>query len=61
VEIGREVVARLRQRVIEELTTTFASYYTRTISLGEALDPDILRAYERKATGEKYLIDPARG
>lgn len=58
---GREIAARLRQRVFDELTTTFASHYTRTISLSEALDPDILRAYERKATGEKYLIDPMRG
>jgi len=58
---GVEVANRLRQRVVDELTTTFASGYTRTISLAEALDPDILRAYERKATGEKYLIDPSRG
>jgi NADPH2:quinone reductase len=58
---GPEVVARLRKRVSDELTTTFASHYTRTIGLAEALDPDVLRAYERKATGEKYLIDPTRG
>ena len=58
---GREVITRLRQRVVDELTTTFASHYTRTISLSEALDADILRAYERKATGEKYLIDPTQG
>lgn len=57
---GREVVGRMRQRVVDELTTTFASRYTRTIGLAEALDPDVLRAYERKATGEKYLIDPTR-
>lgn len=56
-----EVVARMRRRVADELTTTFASHYTRTIGLAEALDPDTLRAYERKATGEKYLIDPTRG
>lgn len=58
---GREVTTRLRQRVVDELKTTFASHYTRTISLSEALDPETLRAYERKATGEKYLIDPTRG
>lgn len=58
---GQETAARLRQRVLDELTTTFASHYTRTISLSEALDPDVLRGYERKATGEKYLIDPTRG
>lgn len=58
---GMEVAGRMRQRVVDELTTTFASNYTRTISLSETLDPDVLRAYERKATGEKYLIDPTLG
>ncbi len=57
---GVETVSRLRRRVVDELTTTFASHYTRTIGLAEALDPANLRAYERKATGEKYLIDPRR-
>jgi NADPH:quinone reductase-like Zn-dependent oxidoreductase len=58
---GPEVATRLRRRVVDELTTTFASRFTRTIGLVEALDPDVLRGYERKATGEKYLIDPTRG
>jgi hypothetical protein len=58
---GPEVAARMRERVAAELTTTFASHYTKVIGLAEALDPDVLRAYERKATGEKYLIDPSRG
>jgi len=58
---GAEVAARMRQRVLDELTTTFASHYTRVIGLAEALEPDVLRAYERKATGEKFLIDPGRG
>lgn len=57
---GAEVVGRMRARVVDELTTTFSSNYTRTIGLAEALDPDIIRAYDRKATGEKYLIDPTR-
>lgn len=58
---GREVEERLRRRVADELTTTFASHYTRTISLADALRPDILRTYSRLATGEKFLIDPQRG
>ena len=57
---GAQTVARLRARVADELTTTFASHYTRTISLADALNPQIVRAYQRKATGEKYLIDPSR-
>jgi NADPH:quinone reductase-like Zn-dependent oxidoreductase len=58
---GQEVGTRLRKRVVDELTTTFASNYTRVIGLAEALQPDVLRAYERKATGEKFLIDPTLG
>lgn len=58
---GGEVVGAMRRRVLGELTTTFASRYTRAIGLAEALNPDVLRAYERKATGEKFLIEPGRG
>ncbi|KCZ89048.1 zinc-binding dehydrogenase [Hyphomonas jannaschiana] len=53
-----EVCARMYKRVIDELNTTFASHYTKTISLAEALDLETLHAYNAKATGEKYLIDP---
>jgi NADPH2:quinone reductase len=56
-----DIVARMRQRVVDELTTTFASHYTRTIGLAELLEPEVLRACQRKATAEKYLIDPTRG
>ncbi|WP_235538629.1 zinc-binding dehydrogenase [Sphingomonas sp. Root710] len=58
---GSQVEDRLRKRVADELTTTFASHYTRTVGLAEALQPDLLRAYARLATGEKFLIDPTRG
>lgn len=57
--IGAEA-QKLRERVANEITTTFASHYTREISLAEALDPDVIRAYQRKATGEKFLIVPSR-
>ena len=57
---GPEVMGRLRARVAAELKTTFASHYTAEISLAEALNPDTLKAYSRRATGEKYLINPAK-
>ena len=57
---GLEVMQRLRARVLAELTTTFASHYTATISLRDALSPDTIRAYNKRATGEKFLIDPSR-
>lgn len=59
-KIGWEDAMKLRERVARELTTTFASHYSATISLAEALRPEIVAAYAKKATGEKYLIDPSR-
>ncbi len=49
---------RLRERVAEGLTTTFASRYTGEVTLAGALQPDAFLAYARQATGEKYLITP---
>jgi len=51
----------LRARVMAELKTTFASHYTREISLAEALQPGTIEAYNRRATGEKFLIVPSKG
>jgi hypothetical protein len=59
-KLGMEGTMRLRARVAAELKTTFASHYTATISLAEVLDPAVVAAYAKKATGEKYLIDPSR-
>ncbi|MDE2364351.1 MAG: zinc-binding dehydrogenase [Hyphomicrobiales bacterium] len=57
---GPATAQRLRERVVAELKTTFASHYTRTISLREALDPAVIAAYAKRATAEKFLIDPSR-
>jgi len=57
-KIGQADAARLRQRVVDELKTTFASHYTRVVSLQEALDPENIAVYARRATGEKFLINP---
>lgn len=56
---GMDTVMKMRQRVADELTTTFASHYTGTLSLAEALDPANVATYNRKATGEKFLINPS--
>lgn len=55
---GMETVMRMRQRVVDELTTTFKSHYSHQISLTDALDLDTAHAYNAKRTGEKYLIRP---
>jgi NADPH:quinone reductase-like Zn-dependent oxidoreductase len=48
----------LRERVASGLTTTFASTYTKEVSLAEALQPEAFSVYSKQATGEKYLINP---
>ena len=55
---GMETAVRLRKRVADELHTTFASHYTDEISLSDALDADIVKRYNAKKTGEKFLINP---
>jgi len=57
-KIGRPEQTRLRERVVNSLKTTFASHYTRTISLPEALDLKNIAIYNKRATGEKFLINP---
>ena len=55
---GAETVGRLRARVAAELTTTFASTYTREVSLSGMLRPDAFNSYVKRATGEKFLVTP---
>ncbi|MCP5395886.1 MAG: zinc-binding dehydrogenase [Sphingomonadaceae bacterium] len=57
-QAGAEVVGRMRQRVIDEIDTTFASHFKQEITLEEMLQEDIANAYNAKATGEKYLVTP---
>jgi hypothetical protein len=59
-KIGQADGARLRQRVVDELKTTFASHYTKIVSLQEALDPANIAVYAKRSTGEKFLINPSK-
>jgi len=60
-KIGRADGEKLRQRVAAELKTTFASHYTKVVSLQEALQLSNIAAYNKRATGEKFLINPNKG
>ena len=57
-KIGFEAAQALRQRVANEIKTTFASTYTAEVSLAKALTIDAIKTYGKQATGEKYLINP---
>jgi NADPH:quinone reductase-like Zn-dependent oxidoreductase len=60
-KIGPVDGQKLRERVVSELKTTFASNYTKVVSLQEALELSNLEAYAKRATGEKFLINPNKG
>ncbi|MBL0730239.1 zinc-binding dehydrogenase [Piscinibacter sp. HJYY11] len=60
-KIGFADAQKLRERVAAELKTTFASHYTREVSLVEALSLEAINAYGKQATGTKYLITPQKG
>ena len=60
-KIGPAETQKLRDRVALELKTTFASHYTQVVSLQGALKPEAIAAYAKRATGEKYLINPSLG
>lgn len=57
-KIGPEGAQKLKARVAKELKTTFASRYTKEVSMVEALGLDEIAVYSKHATGEKYLLNP---
>lgn len=56
--VGPARMAQLKARVAAGIRTTFASPYTRVVSLQDMLQPEIINDYARQATGTKYLLDP---
>lgn len=57
-KIEPAVVQKLKQRVAAELKTTFASHYSKQVSLYEALQLDEISIYGKRSTGAKYLVNP---
>ena len=55
---GMDTMARMRQRVLDGMTTTFASSYKSKVNLDEMLTRDAVLDYRQMKTGEKYLVTP---
>jgi len=55
---GTQTVSRMRERVRENLTTTFASHYKKRVNLDEMLTKQAVTDYRAMRTGEKYLVTP---
>jgi hypothetical protein len=55
---GLETLLRMRDRVLQGLTSTFASSYKREVTLEEMLTKEAVLDYRAMKTGEKYLVTP---
>lgn len=55
---GMETMMRMRQRVLDGMTTTFASSYKCRVNLEQMLTRDAVLDYRQMKTGEKYLVTP---
>ena len=60
-KIGPSATQKLKERVVAELKTTFASRYTKEVSLAEVLRLEEIAIYGKRATGAKYLVNPSKG
>jgi len=58
-EVGTERMIEMRMYCVEERNGIFRSDYSSEISLMDMIDPEIAKAYEKKATGEKVLVNPS--
>jgi len=57
-QAGMETLLRMRQRVLDGLTSTFASAYKSRVTLDEMLVKEAVMDYREMKTGEKYLVTP---
>jgi NADPH:quinone reductase-like Zn-dependent oxidoreductase len=60
-KIGPAEAQKLRERVANEVKTTFASHYTQVVSLQETLQLSNIAVFNKRSTGEKFLINPNKG
>ncbi len=58
-KVGMERMMEMRSLAVAERNGIFNSEYTSEISLSGMIDPEIAKAYEKKATGEKFLVNPS--
>src|SRR5262249_28619625 len=53
-KIGPEAAQKVRERVAAEIKTTFARHYNPTVSLAEALPPEVGPVFTKQTPGAQY-------
>jgi hypothetical protein len=56
---GSETTLALKNRIVRELSTTFASRYKGTLSLSDVVAPELVKEYAQKSTDSKFLVNPS--
>jgi len=59
-KVGPKRAQELRERVANEIGSTFASHYSNEIGLAGMLEVGNAAGYGRMATGTKYLVNPQK-
>lgn len=59
-KVGPKRAQELRERVANEIGSTFASHYSNEIGLSGMLEVGNAAGYGRMATGTKYLVNPQK-
>ncbi len=49
----------MKDRIVRELSTTFATRYKGTLSLTDAVSPEFVKEYAKKSTDSKFLVNPS--
>ena len=57
-QAGMDTMVRMRMRVLNGLTSTFASHYKQKVTLEQMLEKEAASDYRQMKTGEKYLVTP---
>ena len=57
-KVGGAGFQQMKQRIADEIHTTFKSTFYKELSLEEAMLPNNICAYAKAASGEKYYINP---
>jgi NADPH:quinone reductase-like Zn-dependent oxidoreductase len=58
-KLGNETTLSLKNRIVRELSTTFASRYKGTLSLNDVVNPEFVKEYAKKSTDSKFLVNPS--
>ena len=59
-KLSAQRIAELHKQVADEIKTTFATTFTDELSFEQAMTPNIIKQYNAKKTGEKFLLYPSK-